>query len=467
LGAHEALRACVAMVNRHHQVLTQCLAVVLVVAFRSACLGVPRPPVKVRVQVLSGLWLGLATWCVGALIQAWIPLWQVLLLGLALSALVAALPPKMSAKARVAADFVAISALRPMSVIPVSIANVFAAAAVFTAAGFALDALTGRMSPLIRRRLLALPAMILVLLGITVTQVKDFGWQLLAQQPRFLLRLALVAPNPGARVHVEPNCGTWILWTPIHPSRGTAMLLHGNDPLASQQPAAVALQGALLRSGYDVISVDHPGYGATPLPPANADWKAWDPTICPAQTLDYLHSTNNARAPATIVVAHSMGVDVALSLGLNRSTDIQAEYLFGGSIDRPRPPEIGWIKEFLQQRGMPCCVSLQTIRRVRDQFYSGADRFALGLPPGHPLVHFIRFGIEYDDVARVRELLYNDISSPKTACDLSGVTHYFNTLSLRFKSLLLPGFVLIDTLAVKRTADIFSATRRPGNACRE
>lgn len=459
------------MLNRHEQVLTDCIGIVLVLAFRMGCSGAIRRPAKVRLQVLSGLWLGVAVWCVGALLQAWTPLWQALLLGLALSALVGALPAKMSVPASALADFVAVGALWPMSVIPVNTAKLFAAAVVFTAAGLALDKLTWRMSPRMRRTVLALPAVVLLLLGITVTQVKDFGWRLFAQQPQFLLRLALVAPNPGVRVHLESGCGEWILRT--RTPRGTAILLHGNDPLASRQAAALAMQGALMRAGYDVISIDHPGYGATPLPAANADWKAWDPTICPARALSSLpaaaepgHSANDARPPATIVVAHSMGVDVALSLAADRGADIQAEYLFGGSIDRPRDRDSGWTKEFFQQRKTPCCMSLRTIRRVRDEFYSGADRFALALPPGHPVIHFVRFGIEYEDVARIRDVLYADIAPPKTLCDLSGVTHYFNTLSLRFNPLLLPGFVLMDTLAVKRTAEIFSSRRStPDHPC--
>jgi hypothetical protein len=463
MGAHEALHHLIAIANRHHRVLTECIAAVLILAFRSACWRDAAPPAKVGMQLLSGLWLGLAVWCVGAVLQAWVPLWQVLLLGLATSALAQAAPGRIGVETRAAAAFVAVAVLWPMSVIPVSTTNVFAAAAVFTAAGAALDKLTGRLSPLTRRRLLALPAILLLLFGITATQVKDFGWRLLAQQPQFLLRLALVAPNPGERVDLGSDCGAWLLRAPLRTPLGTAILLHGNDPLASKQPAALAIQGALMRAGYDVVSVDHPGYGATPLPNPDADWKAWDPTICPARALEYLRSGRFARAPGAIVVAHSMGVDVALGWIAERGgAGIQAEYLFGGSIDRPRDPESGWIKEFLQQRGAPCCMSLQTLRRVRDQFYSGADRFALALPPDHPVIHFVRFGMEYDDVARVRELLYTDIPPPKTLNDLAGVTHYFNTLSLRVNQLLLPGFVLIDTLAVKHTAAIFSPPRQTG-----
>ena len=460
------------MVNRHQQVLTDCIGIGLVIAFRMGCSAVVRRPAQVRVQLLSGLWLGFAVWCVGALLQAWAPLWQALLVGLALSALVGTLPAKMSVQAGALADFVAVAALWPMSVIPVSAAILLAAAVVFTATGLVLDELTWRMSQRMRQTLLALPAVVLVLIGATVTQVKDFGWRLFARQPQFLLRLALVVPDPGARVHLDSDCGAWILRTPA--PRGTAIVLHGNDPLASRQAAALAMQGALMRAGYDVISIDHPGYGATALPDANADWKDWDPTICPARAMSNLlsevapaHSTKPARPPATIVVAHSMGVDVALSLAVNRGSDIQAEYLFAGSIDRPQNPDDGWIKEFFQQRRTPCCMSLQTIRRVRDEFYSGADRFALALPPDHPVIHYVRFGIEYEDVARVRNALYTDIPPPKSLCDLPAITHYFNTLSLRFNPLLLPGFVLMDTLAVKRTAEVFAPGAQTASACRE
>ena len=438
--------------------LTNFGAVLLVLAFRSACLGRVRPPLSVRAQLVSGLWLGIAGWTVGALLQAWVPLWEMLLLGSALAATLAALRANISLSARAAADFIAVAALGPLSVIPVRTANVVAAAVVFTAAGLALDGVTRSLSPQTRWRLLAQPGILLVLLAISVRQVGDFDSRLLVQQPLFLLRLALVAPNPGARARLESGTAAWILRTPSNSPRGTAILLHGNDPRASWQPAALALQGALVRAGYDVLSVDHIGYGATPLPNARADWRAWDPAIGPRQALSYLHSANAARAPETIVVAHSMGVDVALEW-LKEGADVQAAYLFGGSIDRPTGPENAWISVFHQQRRIPCCMPLQTMRMIRDQFYSGADRFTAALPRSHPVVHFVRFGIEYADVARDREPLYTDLSPPKTACNLAGVTHYFNTLSVR-------GFVLIDTLTVRRTAELFSVTQPAAGTCR-
>ena len=45
--------------------------------------------------------------------------------------------------------------------------------------------------------------------------------------------------------------------------------------------------------------------------------------------------------------------------------------------------------------------------------------------------------------------------APVALCDFASVSHYFNTLALR-------GFVLIDTLTVRRTADLFEAPRHVG-----
>jgi hypothetical protein len=447
----EQLGSVVAADTRNHQVLTTCLALVLVLVFRVACVADTRLPSRASWRLISGLSLGIAAWTVGAVLQAWVPLWQMLLVGLVASLTLEAPPPSIRAASRAVADFVAVAALCPLSVIPVSTAATLSAAAAFAAVAFALDSLTARWRSRLQWELFALPAMVLVVIGLNVRQVGDFGSRLLAQDPFFVLRLALVVPNPGATVPLQHGTGAWILRTPRETSYGTAILLHGNDSLASWQPAALALQGSLMRAGYDVLSVDHAGYGVTPVPDFNADWRAWDPTIGPKRALSYLRD-GHARAPATIVVAHSMGVDVALQW-LSEGADIQAEYLFGGSIDRPTPPEQSWVSVFHRQRHIPCCMPLDTMRMVRDQFYGGSDRYALALPPDHANVHFVRFGIEYADVTRDREPLYADISAPKTAYDFSGVTHYFNTLSLR------GGLVLIDTLAVRRTAAIFGRQR--------
>jgi len=436
--------------------LTDLVAALLVLLFRAACLGRSRTPRRPQLQLLTGLWLGLAAWMAGALLQAWVPIWQMLLLGLALAAGIAGLRGTFANAAQPAADLAVVAALGPLSVIPVHAEHVIAAAVAFAAVGFVLDGLTRRMRPQIQWRLSsALPAITLLLLGVNVSQVSDLGTRLLRQDPLFPLRLALVAPNPGTLVPLELRTAAWLLRTPHADPLGTAILLHGNDPLASWQAAAVSLQGSLMRAGFDVLSVDHPGFGASGVPDASADWSAWDPTIGPKQALAYLASGTNSRAPATIVVGHSMGVAVALQLVAD-GAGVQDTYLFAGSLDRP---DSQFERMFYEQHKVPCCIPAPTMHMIRDQFYGGADRFAVALPQGHALVHFVRMGIEYVDVTRDREPLYAAITPPKSICDFATVTHYFNTLYVR-------RLVLVDTRAVKRTAEIFAPGEQVDAACR-
>ncbi len=440
-----------------NQMLTYCGAVLLVLVFRVAWLGAMRPTLKLGWRLVSGVWLGLASWVVGALVEAWVPLWQTLLIGLTSSVIIAALRVDSPVRARAVLDFVAVAALGPLSVIPVRMTSVIGAAIVFAAAGLALDRLSRRMPPVIQWGLFALPAIPLVVLAINVRYMVDFGSRLFVQDPFFLMRSAFALADPGERINFDSGTAAWILRVPSDHPRGTAILLHGNHPLASRQPAAVAMQGALLRAGYDVLSVDHPGYGASSIPSADADWRAWDPSIGPRQALRYLRSASLARGPETIVVAHSMGVDVALQM-LSDGADVQAAYLFGGSVDRPLGPENDWIHTFHRQRNMRCCLPINSMRMIRDQFYGGADHYAIALPQHHAMVHFVRFGIEYPDVVRDRETLYAAITPPKRVCNFARVTHYFNAASMR-------RFVLIDTLAVKRTAVILSNSENADNAC--
>jgi serine aminopeptidase S33 family len=424
-------------------------AVVLSALFRSACLGLNgRGASRLYRQLISGLWLGLADWFAGTVLQAWAPMWQMLAAGVALSLLISLAPPRFELFARAAADFLIIALLAVLSVVPVQSLPVLAAAIAFAAGGFALDrirslVLSPRLSPL----LLAIPVVLLLFLGLQVRQPGNFGSRLLKEDPLFPLRTALVIPSAGERLPLRQGTGAWLLESSANEPRGTAIVLHGNHRLGSRQPSGLVLQGALVRAGYDVLAVDHPGFGASAPPPPGAEWDAWDPTLGVVEALRYLDDQNGAAALRTIVVGHSMGVDVALKLAAD-GVSSGAIYLWGGSLDRPQGPN--WVSGFHRERSLPCCLSPSSMSRIRDEFYGGGDRFAAALPENHAPVSFVRFGIEHADVTRDRELLYAAITEPKRLCDFGSVSHYFNTLAVR-------GFVLIDTLTVRRTAEIFSS----------
>jgi alpha-beta hydrolase superfamily lysophospholipase len=331
---------------------------------------------------------------------------------------------------------------------------IIGAALAFACAGLVLDQITNRFFSKLRPLLLTMPAVLLVLLGVQVRQPGNFGSRLLAEEPLFPLRLVLAIPSPGIRLPLEHGTAAWLRETPSDEPQGKAIVLHGNNRRGSKQPSAMVLQGALLRAGYDVVSVDHPGFGASALP-AIDDWPAWDPALGPAQALRYLQLNGQARPSQTIVVGHSMGVDVALKF-LADGAPVQAVWLWGGSLDRPYGPN--WLGGFHSVRNIPCCVPDETMSQIRAEFYGGGDRFAAALSRDHVPLHYVRFGLEHADVTRDREPLYAAIPEPKQACDFANVSHYFNTLAVR-------GFSLLDTRTIQLTAAIFEGGEKADEIC--
>jgi pimeloyl-ACP methyl ester carboxylesterase len=201
--------------------------------------------------------------------------------------------------------------------------------------------------------------------------------------------------------------------------------------------------------------VDHPGFGLSRVPLPTAEWRAWDPALGPLRALQYLERKRGAQPSQTIVVGHSMGVDVALKL-VSDGARVQAAFLWGGALDRPYGPN--WLGGFHRVRNLPCCVPAPVMEKIRAEFYGGGDRFAAALSANHAPVHFVRFGIEHADVMRARDPLYESIPQPKQICDFDNVSHYFNSLSMKW-------FVLLDALTITRMADIFEDGKKADEIC--
>jgi hypothetical protein len=434
---------------RYDAILVISEAALVILLFRIACAsnfqrqsGLPR-------HILAGLWLGTAAWIAGALLYAWVPLWQMLSIGLAAGVGVFLLQPRLKLATRPAADLFVIAALGTLSVVPIAWVRVTAAAAAFMAVGYALDRLTRRLTLRAQLILSIMPVALTVLMGLWVMQPEDFGSRLLARDPLFPMRLVLAAPLPGDRVWLPSGAAAWLLTVPGDKSVGTAIFLHGNNPGAARQPAAIALQGALLRAGFDVMTVEMPGYGASPHPSADAALDAWDPTVGPQEAFAYIRATRRTKSASTVIVGHSAGVEVALQW-LTSGVTTQEAFLFSGTIAGAPLSIEDAAKLFHRERQIPCCIPDQTVKQIIDRFYASADRYAAELPRTHALIQFVEMGIEYPDVAADRHLLYEAISAPKAACTFAGVTHYMNTLALR-------RFTLVDTGTVKRLARLFSA----------
>jgi pimeloyl-ACP methyl ester carboxylesterase len=425
-------------------------AALLIILFRIACAGTLQPQSGLHRHIAAGLWLGMAAWIAGALLEAWVPLWQMLLIGLAAGVGVCAVQPWTKWATRPAADLFVIAALGTLSVVPIAWVRMTAAAAAFMAAGYALDRLTRRLTLRAQRILWLMPVALTVLMGLSIRQEEDFGSRLVVQDPLFPLRLALAAPLPGTRVPLPSGAAAWLLTVPDGKPVGTAVILHGNNPAAARQPAAIALQGALLRAGFDAITVEMPGYGASPNPSPAAAVDGWDPTVGPREALAQIQATRRTNSTSIIIVGHSAGVDIALQW-LKRGVTAQEAYLFSGTVAGPPLSAEDTAKVFHRERRIPCCIPDQTVKQITDRFYARADRYAAELPEAHPLIQFVKTEIEYPEVLAGRQQLYAAISAPKASCTLAGMTHYMNTLSLR-------RFTLVDTDAVRRLARLFSAS---------
>jgi pimeloyl-ACP methyl ester carboxylesterase len=434
---------------RYQAIMVISEAALVILLFRIACASNFQPQSGLHRHMLAGLWLGMAAWIAGALLYAWVPLWQMLSIGLAAGVGVFLLRPRLKLATRPAADLFVIAALGTLSVVPTAWVRSAAVAAAFMAAGYALDRLTRRLTLRAQRILWIMPVALTVILGLWVNQADDFGSRLFARDPLFPMRLALAAPLPGERVALPSGAAAWLLTVPGGKSIGTAIFLHGNNPGGARQPAAIALQGALLRAGFDVMTVEMPGYGASPPPGADAALNAWDPTVGPREALAYIRATRGPNSASTIIVGHSAGVDVALQW-LRSGVTAQEAFLFSGTIAGAPLSIEDAAKLFHRERQIPCCIPDQTVKQINDQFYASADRYAAELARTHALIQFVKMGIEYPDVAADRHLLYEAISPPKADCIFAGVTHYMNTLALR-------RFTLVDAATVKRLARLFSA----------
>jgi pimeloyl-ACP methyl ester carboxylesterase len=318
------------------------------------------------------------------------------------------------------------------------------------AAGALFDVLTSRLSARLRVAGVWAPVILVAAMAASLRQADDFETRLGRQDPLFPLRQAFAAPIPGRRVDLNGGTVAWMLKNPHRATRGLAIIVHGNHPAGSWQPAALALQGALLRAGFDVLSVDHPGYGASAHPPASADWTAWDPRIGLREALAYARSLPSQKSAPITLVGHSMGVDTTL-MWLDEGLPVKDVYLFSGAITRPPDSVQAESELWHAQRNMSCCIDPVVMSQIRSHFYADASVYAQALPADHPPLHFTRSGIEYADVAEDREILYPVLTAPKEVCDLPGVTHYMNTLSIRRSTVL-------DTAAIVEVAGLFDGT---------
>jgi pimeloyl-ACP methyl ester carboxylesterase len=397
----------------------------------------------------GGAWLFASAW------GAWTPLWIGGMLAVAIAA-VASIPglARWRGSLRTGADALVVFTCAALSVPPFSWAGAVSAAAAFAALGFVVDrwltpprrdaaadetiarpahapvaaspaAPTATMQ---RNGMLLRSSLIVLVLG---TGVAGTGWLAgrTAETTHGWLgnwtHFAIGPVQPGRRLELPTGAVAWL----HRPSGGAegprpaALLFHGMDPAGVRQKAAEALRRGLLDAGFVVLSVDHPGFGASPPPDPEAGLRAWDPLPNAEAALNRLRDVPNVGP--IIAVGHSMGCSQVLRLIRKRGDAIRLAAVFGSAAPDPPQRDAYWYRRFHEDRGLEReQLSKEKWRRISDTYYNDLAA-ARALPPDHPPIRFVEFGLEHPNITASRDLVYRAIPGRKQRWRLPLANHYF------------------------------------------
>jgi len=365
--------------------------------------------------------------CAGAA-GAWAPLW----LGVAAGLVGVVLERSLGRRAARALADVAVVAICCVASMPaVSLTVIVSTGAFFAAVGLAIDVVAANATNRTLVWAWALPAVAVV--GFTV-------WQFERTAP-WLLRTPFLAaaPEPKGRT-VRLTTGASAI---VDRPRGDgpfpgALFFHGSDKAGAHQPATVVARRALLHAGFLVVSLDHPGFGDSPIP------SDFDPLPSILAAYDLLVQE---RVDGIIAVGHSMGCSDVLLL-LTQERRIESAVLIGAGV-REDPDDERWYRRFHDRRGLHVLIGREAYDRVWDSYYDQAA-LAARLPAGHAPIVFTRLELEHADLARTQPGFYESIMGAKRLWDVEGATHGLSSTGRQ-------RVVVGDTRVTRRLAQHFGS----------
>jgi pimeloyl-ACP methyl ester carboxylesterase len=382
---------------------------------------------KHGLPILAVGWLlcTIGVWMAAGAMGAWFPLWPVLVLG-AIGALSDS--RKQHARLWIVSDIIVIVVCGLFSIPPLKITSVAGTALVAAGIGFCIDSLLVRSSKRMRAIALALLLIPFLVIGLTKPRIFRNGVRLLADMVEHnrLFYVGLTPAHKGKRVVLSTGAVAWLDRPQSKKPFWGAIFFHGAHSNASRQASAIIVRRALVEAGFTVLAVDHPGYGDSPNPSADAGVDEWDPLPTALAALDLFLAISDVQE--VIAVGHSMGAVEVLRL-LSISPRLRAAVLCGAAlINKTDSPERAnyWYNRFHTERKMRGRLSADKVLKIRKRFY-GEGRFVSILDNNHPPIVLVQFGSEWPEIVAGRKTLYDALPGQKTIWDLSDSTHYFSS----------------------------------------
>jgi pimeloyl-ACP methyl ester carboxylesterase len=401
-----------------------------------------KPPHGMLWRVVGWLLCSTAAWLAASAAGAWCPLWPALVVGV-IGACSDLLLPRYALW--FGADIVVVVLSGLFSIPPLPFVRLLAAALAIAGVGLGLDALLqqlptwgGKATGVLT---LATCIMLVLLRPAVVTRGMGSAWRYLqGHGVTCLLFFGLTPTHEGTRLVLATGAHVWLNQPAGAGPFPGALLFHGAHPDGSKQAAAVILRRALVDAGFVVLAVDHPGYGESPAPGAEAPVQAWDPlptALAAFKLLRALPAVGRVSA-----FGHSMGATDVFRL-LNAEPQVDYGVVFGASLGDSSDRAAYWHERFHTDRRLRSRLSTERVLEIRRRFYEDG-RFVQMLRANHAPIVVVRFGFEHASIVASRDDLYEAIPGRKYAWDLKA-THYFSSISVA-------GLVVGDTGVTRELA---------------
>jgi pimeloyl-ACP methyl ester carboxylesterase len=208
-----------------------------------------------------------------------------------------------------------------------------------------------------------------------------------------------------------------------------------------------------------VLSLDHPGYGESPILGLNSDINTWDPSPTDSAALRTLRDMKMVDKKRILVLGHSAGTYEVFRL-LRSLPDVVGAVVFGASLNYPKERDEYWYERFHSDRRMQARIPRGLVEQIRARFYDNG-RAVPKMDPSHAPVLFARFGLDWPYLAETRDVIYRAIPGRKALWDIDLSSHYFN--SFEVGNLVIGDTKLIRLLSSKLRVLADHIDRLPGS----